>query len=168
MIGGGGGGRGDRHTDQNNGSLRVYFIIQIPPVIDWPCSTGEECGATAEITQSLQIDLVLSDSHPCAMTCLISIQSFCIWWRCDVAKTHMAPKNAIFTQNLQWARPLHMQKVLKRYGFESDMCQWISSFNTNIWSFLVVDGKLSRSVSIRTACLHGDKESKIKSDQTTE
>ena len=30
--------------------------------IDWTCSAGEECGATAEITQSLQIDLVLSDT----------------------------------------------------------------------------------------------------------
>ena len=27
------------------------------------CSAGEECGATAEITQSLQIDLVLSDAE---------------------------------------------------------------------------------------------------------
>ena len=28
--------------------------------IDWTCA-GEECGATAEITRSLQIDLVLND-----------------------------------------------------------------------------------------------------------
>ena len=61
MEGWGGGGGGYRHTDQNNGSLCVYFIIQIPPFIDWTCGGGEECGATAEITQSLQIDLVLSD-----------------------------------------------------------------------------------------------------------
>ena len=60
--GGGGGGGGDLHTDQNNGSLRVYFVVQIPPFIDWTCSAGEECGATAEITRSLQIDLVLSDA----------------------------------------------------------------------------------------------------------
>ena len=53
VIGWGGGG-GGYHTDQNNGSLRVYFIVQIPPFI--------ERGATAEITQSLQIDLVLSDA----------------------------------------------------------------------------------------------------------
>ena len=56
-----GGGR-DRHTDQNNGSLCVYFIVQIPPFIDWTCSAREECGAMAEITRSLQIDLVLSDA----------------------------------------------------------------------------------------------------------
>ena len=49
----GGGGGGDRHTDQNNGSLRVYFGVQIPPFIDWTCA-GEECGATAEITQSFK------------------------------------------------------------------------------------------------------------------
>ena len=36
---------------------------QIPPFIDWICSAGDECGATAEITQSLQIDLVLSDAE---------------------------------------------------------------------------------------------------------
>ena len=60
---GGGGGGEYRQTDQNhsNGSLRVYFVVQIPPFIDWTCA-GEECGATAEITQSLQIDLVLSDA----------------------------------------------------------------------------------------------------------
>ena len=52
---------GHRHTDQNNSSLHVYFIVQILPFIDWTCSAGEECGAMAEITRSLQIDLVLSD-----------------------------------------------------------------------------------------------------------
>ena len=56
----GGGGGGYCHTDQNNGSLRIYFVVQIPPFIDWTCA-GEECRATAEITQSLQINLVLSD-----------------------------------------------------------------------------------------------------------
>ena len=50
------GGWGDRHTDQNNGSLRVYFVVQIPPFIDWTFSAGEECGATAEITRSLQLN----------------------------------------------------------------------------------------------------------------
>ena len=29
--------------------------------VDWICA-GEECGATAEITRSFQIDLVLSDA----------------------------------------------------------------------------------------------------------
>ena len=52
---------GHRHTDQKNCSLHVYFVVQIPPFIDWTWSAREECGATAEITQSLQIDLVLSD-----------------------------------------------------------------------------------------------------------
>ena len=58
---GAGGGRQHRHRDQNNGSLRIYFVVQIPPFIDWTCGGGEECEATAEITWSLQIDLVLSD-----------------------------------------------------------------------------------------------------------
>ena len=56
------GGGGYRHTDQNNGSLRVYFVVQIPPFIDWTCGGEEEFGATAEITRSLQIDLVSSDA----------------------------------------------------------------------------------------------------------
>ena len=51
-----------RHTDQNNVSLRVYFVIQVPPFIDWTCSAREECETTAEITRNLQIDLVLSDA----------------------------------------------------------------------------------------------------------
>ena len=50
------GGGGGRHTDRNNGSLRVYFVVQIPPFIDWTFSAGEECGATAEITRSLQLN----------------------------------------------------------------------------------------------------------------
>ena len=53
---GGGRGRGGRYTDQNNGSLRVYFVVQIPPFSDWTFSAGEECGATAEITRSLQLN----------------------------------------------------------------------------------------------------------------
>ena len=56
MISWEGGGGGGRHTDQNNGSLRVYFVVQIPPFIDWIFSAGEECGATAEITRSLQLN----------------------------------------------------------------------------------------------------------------
>ena len=32
------------------------------PFIEWICGGGEECGAMAEITQSLQTDLVLSDA----------------------------------------------------------------------------------------------------------
>ena len=35
------------------GELRVYFAVQIPPFIDWTW--------TAEMTLSLQVDLVLSD-----------------------------------------------------------------------------------------------------------
>ena len=49
VIGGGVGGGGM----QNNGSSHVYFVVQIPPSIDWTCA-GAECGAaTAEITLSL-------------------------------------------------------------------------------------------------------------------
>ena len=36
------------------GELRVYFAVQIPPFIDWTW--------TAEMTLSLQVDLVLSDA----------------------------------------------------------------------------------------------------------
>ena len=36
------------------GELRVYFADQIPPFIDWT--------STAEMTLSLQVDLVLSDA----------------------------------------------------------------------------------------------------------
>ena len=61
VVAGAGGGGGGRHQDQNNGSLRIYFGVQIPPFIDWTCA-GEKCGATVEITKSLQIDLVLSDA----------------------------------------------------------------------------------------------------------
>ena len=56
-----GGWGGYYDTDQNNGSLGVYFVIQILPFIDWTCSAGEERGAMAENTRSWQIDLVLSD-----------------------------------------------------------------------------------------------------------
>ena len=35
------------------GELHVYFAVQIPPFIDWTW--------TAEMTLSLQVDLVLSD-----------------------------------------------------------------------------------------------------------
>ena len=56
VISGVGRGEEGRHTDQNNGSLRVYFVVQIPPFIDWTFSAGEVCGATAEITRSLQLN----------------------------------------------------------------------------------------------------------------
>ena len=99
--GGGGGGGGYRHTDQNNGSLSFYFIVQIPPIIDWTYA-GEECRATAEITQSLQIDLVLSDaaatSEPLPVELMFSHFAYG-QWLADVAKMHTAPKNAIFRQN---------------------------------------------------------------------
>ena len=36
------------------GELRVYFAVQIPPFVDWTW--------TAEMTLSLQVDLVLSDT----------------------------------------------------------------------------------------------------------
>ena len=36
------------------GELRVYFAVQIPPFVDWTW--------TAEMTLSLQLDLVLSDT----------------------------------------------------------------------------------------------------------
>ena len=35
------------------GELRIYFTVQIPPFIDWTW--------TAEMTLSLQVDLVLND-----------------------------------------------------------------------------------------------------------
>ena len=53
---------GYRHTDQNSGSLRDYFIVQILPYIDWTYSAGEECRAMAEIAWTLQVNLVFSDA----------------------------------------------------------------------------------------------------------
>ena len=41
-----------------NHPTRANFVV----VIDWTCSAGEECRATTEITRSLQIDLLLSDT----------------------------------------------------------------------------------------------------------
>ena len=60
-----------RHTGiqtESDGSLCVYFVVQIPPFkkfIDWSCTVvvharKEYVLATAEMTQSLQVDLVLS------------------------------------------------------------------------------------------------------------
>ena len=53
-----------RQTESDS-SLHVYFIVQIPPFIDWSCTVvvrarKESVLATAEMTQSLQVDLVLS------------------------------------------------------------------------------------------------------------
>ena len=69
-----------RHTDQNNSSLCVYFVIQIPPFIDWTCA-GEGCEATAEITEFANWSSVeWCGSHHRAVTCWIDVQSFCVWW----------------------------------------------------------------------------------------
>ena len=88
------------HTDQSNGSLRVYFIIQILPFIDWTCAS-EECRATAGITEFANRSSVeWRGSHQWAVTCWIDVQSFCVWWHGNVAKMRTAPENAIFTQNL--------------------------------------------------------------------
>ena len=45
---------------KNDGSLRVYFTVQIPPIITGlAVHAGEECRATAKVTLNLQV--VLSD-----------------------------------------------------------------------------------------------------------
>ena len=45
-------------------------------------------------------------SHQWAVTCWISVQSFCVRWRSDVAKVCTAPENAIYICTiLQWAWP---------------------------------------------------------------
>ena len=49
---------------ENYSSLHVYFAVQILPFIDWThiaVPAAEECGATAEMTLSLQVDLELSN-----------------------------------------------------------------------------------------------------------
>ena len=83
------------------GELHVYFAVQILPFIDWTW--------TAEMTLSLQMDLVLSDA---ASTSEVGIT--CFNWCCHFAYGDAAmwlrcvrhPKNAIFMQNLQWVWPL--------------------------------------------------------------
>ena len=68
QIGGGvgsGGGIIALLYTENYGCLRVYFVVQILPFIDWTCSAvraREEWRATAEMTLSLQVHLVLSDT----------------------------------------------------------------------------------------------------------
>ena len=99
-----------RHTDQilgrgvspytvqtkNYSSLCIYFIIQIPPFIDWVVvHTRKVFVAMAEMAQSLLVDLALSDkhwsSHHWAIICSIGVQSFCAQWHSDVTKIHTAP-----------------------------------------------------------------------------
>ena len=74
--------------------LHVYFAVQIPPFIDWTWM--------AEMTLSLQVDLVLSDA---ASTSEAGVT--CFNWCCHFAYGDAAmwlrcvrhPKNAIFMQN---------------------------------------------------------------------
>ena len=46
---------------ESDGSLRVYFVVQIPPCTVVVHTGKEYILAMAEMTQSLQVDLVLSD-----------------------------------------------------------------------------------------------------------
>ena len=85
------------HTDQNNVSLCIYFVIQILPFTDWTCSAVEECGATAEIANRSRVKW--RGSHQWAITCWIGVESFCVWWHSDADKMRTAPENAIFMQN---------------------------------------------------------------------
>ena len=84
--------------------LHVYFDVQIPPFIDWTW--------TAEMTLSLQVDLVLSDAastSEAGVTCFNWCCHFAygdavMWLRCV-----WHPKNAIFMQNFamtEWVWPL--------------------------------------------------------------
>ena len=74
--------------------LRVYFTVQIPPFIDWTW--------TAEMTLSLQVDIVLSDAaSPAPMRhilfnrcCHFAYGDAVMWLKCV-----RHPKNATFTQN---------------------------------------------------------------------
>ena len=78
-----------------HGSLCIYFVVEIPPFVDWTCGGGEECGATAEITEFANRSSVQwRGSHQWAVTCWIGVQPFCVRWHSD-----MAPENAIFMQN---------------------------------------------------------------------
>ena len=104
--GGGGGGGGYCRTDQNNSSFRVYFVVQIPPFIDWTCSAEEECGATAEITRSLQIDLVLSDE---AATSHFAYGDAAMRPKCV-----RYPKMQYLRKSLQLARSLSLLSILTK------------------------------------------------------
>ena len=74
--------------------LRIYFVVQIPPFIDWTWM--------AEMTLSLQVDLVLSDAASPALVrhilfnwcCHFAYSDTVMWLKCV---QHL--KNAIFTQN---------------------------------------------------------------------
>ena len=88
--GGGGGGGSVTIQTESDGSLRVYFVVQIPPCTVVAHTGKEYVLAMAEMTQSLQADLVLSDMW--AITCSIGVQSSCVQQRSGVAKMHTAPE----------------------------------------------------------------------------
>ena len=49
-----------------------------------------------------------------------------------------------------------MQKVLRSFGFKDDICQWISTFYSDIKSYVIVNGKPSQHFRIERGCRQGD------------
>ena len=49
-----------------------------------------------------------------------------------------------------------MEKVLKRFGFGSDIIQWVSAFYKDIKSSIIVNGKASTSFRVERGCRQGD------------
>ena len=50
----------------------------------------------------------------------------------------------------------YMNKVLNAFGFGKDICCWISTFYTNIKSYVIINGKVSKSFEIQRGCRQGD------------
>ena len=49
-----------------------------------------------------------------------------------------------------------MHKVLKAFGFKTDICNWISTFYKNIKSCVIVNGQVSNWFEIKRGCRQGD------------
>ena len=50
----------------------------------------------------------------------------------------------------------YMNKVLTQFGFGENIRKWITSFYTNIKSYVVVNGKVSSSFYVKRGCRQGD------------
>lgn len=49
-----------------------------------------------------------------------------------------------------------MNKVLLKFGFGNDIIKWVKAFYTDIKSYVMVNGKPSRSIKIERGCRQGD------------
>ena len=70
-------------------------------------------------------------SHQWAVTCWNGVQSFCIWWRGNVAKMRTAPEKAIFTQNFAMCVTLWALELSPSLSAEREIiavCWWCSAW----------------------------------------